>query len=132
MAVETIRSAAESMDVTIPIRKLTATRGKAVRAQPVSALSAQGRWHHVGTFESLEDQMCTWTEDSGYSPDRLDAMVWDAHGLKLAHLTGAGKGTFGAGAAGSQPIGNRGGAHRFTPEQLARMEERKALPPGRR
>jgi phage terminase large subunit-like protein len=98
MAVSTIRSAAENMGISIPIRKLTATRGKAVRAQPVSALTAQGRWSHAGTFEALEDQMCTWTDDAGYSPDRLDAAVWDAHGLKLAHLMSAGKGTLGGGA----------------------------------
>jgi phage terminase large subunit-like protein len=98
MAISTIRSAAESLGVSIPIRKLTATRGKAVRAQPVSALSAQGRWHHAGTFEALEDQLTTWTDDAGYSPDRLDAMVWDAHGLKLAHLMSAGTGSLGGGS----------------------------------
>jgi phage terminase large subunit-like protein len=104
MAMEVIRSAAEQLGLPIPIRKLTATRGKAVRAQPVSALTAQGRWHHAGTFEELEDQMCTWTEDLGWSPDRLDGAVWDAHGLKLAHLTGAGQGSSGAQAA-QQNIG---------------------------
>jgi phage terminase large subunit-like protein len=97
MAVETIRSAADNMGVPIPIRKLTATRGKAVRAQPVSAMSQQGRWRHAGVFEELEDQMCTWTEDLDWSPDRLDGAVWDAHGLKLAHLTGAGTGALGGG-----------------------------------
>jgi phage terminase large subunit-like protein len=75
MAVATIRTAAEQMGVNIPIKKITATRGKAVRAQPVSALSAQGRWHHAGVFEELEDQMTTWFPEIGWSPDRLDACL---------------------------------------------------------
>src|SRR5262249_59040858 len=48
---------------------------------PVSALYEQGRVHHIGTFPKLEDQMCAFTTDfdrarAGYSPDRLDALVW--------------------------------------------------------
>lgn len=60
----------------IPTKKLTATRGKRVRAEPISALYEQGRVHHVGAFPKLEDQMVMWTPDSGESPDRLDALVW--------------------------------------------------------
>lgn len=104
MCVSTIRSAAEHMGISIPIRIVTATRGKAVRAQPVSAITSQGRWHHAGVFEELEDQMTTWTEDSGYSPDRLDAAVWDAWGLKLAHVASSGMGRL-PGKAASQNIG---------------------------
>jgi phage terminase large subunit-like protein len=58
MCVSTIRSAAESKGISIPIKVVTATRGKKVRAEPVSALTSQGRWHHAGEFEALEDQMC--------------------------------------------------------------------------
>jgi predicted phage terminase large subunit-like protein len=58
-----------------------ATRGKAVRAEPVAALYEQGRVHHVGMFPAMEDQMCAFTTDVdrkslGYSPDRVDALVW--------------------------------------------------------
>jgi phage terminase large subunit-like protein len=58
-----------------------ASRGKVIRAEPVSALYEQGRVHHVGAFQQLEDQMCAFTVDfdrktMGYSPDRLDALVW--------------------------------------------------------
>jgi phage terminase large subunit-like protein len=60
----------------IPTKKLTATRGKRVRAEPISALYEQGRVHHVGAFPKLEDQMVMWTPDSNESPDRLDALVW--------------------------------------------------------
>ena len=37
--------------------------------------------HHVGSFPVLEDQQCSFTSDfdreaAGYSPDRVDALVW--------------------------------------------------------
>lgn len=69
------------VDPTVPYRKVTATRGKAVRAEPVAALSEQHRLHMVGTFPELEDQLCNWTPDSRESPDRMDAMVWGMHEL---------------------------------------------------
>jgi len=51
--------------------------GKRTRAEPVAALYEQGRVHHVGTFPTLEDQLCLWDAASGdISPDRLDALVW--------------------------------------------------------
>jgi predicted phage terminase large subunit-like protein len=64
------------VDSTIPYRKVTASRGKRTRAEPVSALSEQGRLHMVGGLPELEDQLVTWEPDSDISPDRLDAMVW--------------------------------------------------------
>ncbi len=64
------------VDSTISYKKVTATRGKLIRAEPVSALYEQHRAHHAGGFPELEDQMCNWTPDSGESPDRMDAMVW--------------------------------------------------------
>ncbi len=66
-----------SIDPGVPVRKVTATRGKQVRAQPVAARYEQGRVHHVGTFGDLEGQLCTWEPDvDPRSPDRLDALVW--------------------------------------------------------
>jgi phage terminase large subunit-like protein len=64
---------------------VTATRGKQVRAEPVSALYAQGRMHHVGTFAALEDQMATWIPGAT-SPDRMDALVWAATELMVGQL----------------------------------------------
>lgn len=60
------------------IEPVTATRGKFLRAQPVSAIYDNGFVHHVGgNFVALEDQMCTWMPNSSMrSPDRLDALVW--------------------------------------------------------
>jgi phage terminase large subunit-like protein len=108
MAVSTIQGAVEHAGLSIPVRKIVATRGKRVRAEPVAALMERDHDHHAGVFEHLEDQMCTWTDDAGYSPDRVDAKVWCAWHLKLvstARLTG--HGTFGGRAATESVIGRR-------------------------
>lgn len=65
----------------VPVKLVKATRGKYIRAEPVAALYARGRVRHVGEFEELEDQMCSFKADfdrkaEGYSPDRVDALVW--------------------------------------------------------
>lgn len=99
MASSTIAGAAESLGVTIPIRTVRASRGKRVRAEPVAALAERGHWHHVGTFEELEDQCCTWTEELGFSPDRLDAMVWPAWHQRLVSTRLRGEAKFGGSVA---------------------------------
>lgn len=71
-----------TIDPNIPYRKVTATRGKAVRAEPVSALYEQRRVHHAGSFPQLEDQMVTWAPMDEVSPDRMDALVWAITDLK--------------------------------------------------
>jgi phage terminase large subunit-like protein len=59
------------------VEKVHASRGKRVRAEPVSVLYQQGRVHHLGQLPELEDQMCTWVPGrDADSPDRLDALVW--------------------------------------------------------
>lgn len=78
---EMVTSVFKSVDRSIPVHLVTATRGKHVRAEPISALYEQGRVHHVGRFDQLEDQMCLFSIDnlrsSAYgSPDRVDALVW--------------------------------------------------------
>lgn len=61
-----------------------ATRGKDIRAEPIAALYEQGRIHHVGSFDKLEDQLCDWNPlMSTDSPDRLDALVWVLSDLML-------------------------------------------------
>jgi len=61
----------------VPYKTVRATRGKAVRAEPVGALCEQGRLHIVGSFPELEDEMVQYDpETSEKSPDRYDAMVW--------------------------------------------------------
>jgi len=71
----TIEGKPEGLNVSYS--KVTATRGKQVRAEPISALYEQGRVHHVGTFVKLEDEMCDWDPvTASKSPDRMDALVW--------------------------------------------------------
>jgi phage terminase large subunit-like protein len=65
-----------TVDRNIPFTAVHASRGKAIRAEPVAALYEQGRIHHVGTFPELEDQMCDWVPGDKTSPDRMDALVW--------------------------------------------------------
>lgn len=60
---------------TVPINPVHASRGKATRAEPISALYEQNRVHHIGTFKELEDQQTTWVPGMK-SPDRMDACVW--------------------------------------------------------
>jgi phage terminase large subunit-like protein len=64
------------VDHAVSFRKVTATRGKLVRAEPVAALSEQHRLHLVGHFPQLEDQLTNYTPIAPGSPDRMDAMVW--------------------------------------------------------
>lgn len=75
-----VEATVRSIDPTVAYRGVHATRGKAIRAEPVSSLYEQARVHHVGRFEALEDQMCSFTPDfdraQNGSPDRVDALVW--------------------------------------------------------
>lgn len=83
-------------DRSVPFKKVHASRGKAIRAQPIADLYADGRVHHVGMFPELEEQLTTWTPESGESPDRLDALVWaltelmvDGAGSRRSRFRGA-------------------------------------------
>jgi phage terminase large subunit-like protein len=75
MVAHTLRSVSPNLNI-IEVR---ATRGKHVRAEPISALYQQGRVRHVGAFPDLENQMTQMTTSGfqgGGSPDRVDALVW--------------------------------------------------------
>lgn len=76
-----VESVIKAQDRSVPVKLVHASRGKIVRAEPISALYEQGRVHHVGRFDKLEDQMCEFSVDqirnsSTGSPDRVDALVW--------------------------------------------------------
>ncbi len=74
------------VDPAVPVTARRATRGKYLRAEPVSVLYAQGRVRHVGAFPALEDELCDFGLgglSSGRSPDRLDALVWALTELML-------------------------------------------------
>lgn len=64
-----------TIDSNVSYKKVTATRGKMVRAEPIAALYEQKRVSHVGNFDILETQMCEYAGE-GKSPDRMDALVW--------------------------------------------------------
>lgn len=64
-----------SVDRNVSYKKVTATRGKLIRAEPIAALYEQGKIHHVGMFGDLEDQYCEW-QPGDPSPNNMDAAVW--------------------------------------------------------
>lgn len=70
----------------LPVKKVRASRGKILRAEPISVMYVQGRVHHVGEFKALEDEMTSYTGGSSESsPDRLDALVWALTELSNEH-----------------------------------------------
>lgn len=76
---EMVEAVIRAVDRNVPVSLVHASRGKLVRAEPISALYEQRRVHHVGRFDELEDQMCTFSADydrANGSPDRMDALVW--------------------------------------------------------
>jgi predicted phage terminase large subunit-like protein len=63
----------------MPVRMVTASRGKVVRAEPVSALFDEGKVRIVGEMRQLEQELIGFST-AGYigegSPNRADALVW--------------------------------------------------------
>lgn len=72
----------------VSYKGVTATRGKELRAEPISALYEQRKVHHVGEFGALEDEMTMWRPGDD-SPNRLDALVWTLTELMLGPSTEA-------------------------------------------
>lgn len=89
---EMVGATIKAIDPLVPFTPVRASRGKVLRAEPVSTLYEQGFVHHVGSFPQLEDEQCEFTTDfdpdeMGYSPDRVDALVY-----AITHLMGRGDG----------------------------------------
>ncbi len=90
---EMVRFTLKAVRKTAPVVLVNASRGKMVRAEPVSALYEQGRVSHVvpdlsdNLLSALETEMRHATS-AGYvgegSPNRLDALVWALTDLLLA------------------------------------------------
>jgi hypothetical protein len=76
---EMVRFVIRAADANARVEVVSASRGKVLRAEPISALYEQGLVHHVGRFGVLEDQLCAFTT-AGYrgegSPDHADALVF--------------------------------------------------------
>lgn len=79
-----VRSLIHEIDPSVSFKAVFATRGKSVRAEPVSALYERGRVKHLGGFPILEAQMRVFgSDDMKGSPDRVDALVWAMTELML-------------------------------------------------
>ena len=83
-----VESVLAAANVGARVKKVTASRGKIVRAEPIAAFYEQNRVRHAGAMPALEDQLVALTTD-GYvgngSPDRADAMIWALTELMLQH-----------------------------------------------
>ena len=76
---EMVRAVLAQVDAAVPVRSVTASRGKWLRAEPVAALYARGLVGHRPGLTALEDELCAFGADGladGHSPDRVDALVW--------------------------------------------------------
>jgi phage terminase large subunit-like protein len=76
---EMVKYVVQTAKPNVPFRKITATRGKVVRAEPVAALTEKGKIRFAGRFLQLEEELCGFTTH-GYtgseSPNRADAFVF--------------------------------------------------------
>ena len=76
---EMVRHTIQTARPRTPYKAVSATRGKVVRAEPISALYEQGKVRHAGEFPELEDELVAFST-VGYmgerSPNRADAMIW--------------------------------------------------------
>jgi len=116
-----VRFTLQTVRPTLPVTLVTASRGKVLRAEPVSALYEQGRVRHVvpdpadHPLAALEAEMRLATSN-GYlgegSPNRLDALVWALTDLLLA----------------SEPPG--GGYLELARQETARLTDRRGEPSG--
>ena len=92
---EMVEATIRAIDHNVAYRSVIASRGKVARAEPVAALYEQGRVHHIGALPDLEDQMCSFTSAfdrarAGFSPGRVDALVWALTDLILQPMIGFG------------------------------------------
>ncbi|GIE28935.1 large terminase [Actinoplanes italicus] len=90
-----------------PLDVVQARVSKRVRAEPVAARYEvePPRVHHVGAFPQMEDQLTTWTPESGDSPDRLDALV---HGVTYLRSKESRRATVASPLARARPVGRAG------------------------
>ena len=90
-----VEATVRTVDANVSYAKVHASRGKVMRAEPVAALYEQHRVHHVGAFPTLEDQQCGFAADfdrasAGFSPDRVDALVWALTDLLVTPMAHSG------------------------------------------
>ena len=79
------RTIIQSLDKSIPVKEVRATRGKLLRAEPIVFLYQQGKVFHTKKFKDLEWEMCTYSGSSlDRSPNRLDACVYSLSALSIS------------------------------------------------
>jgi phage terminase large subunit-like protein len=84
-----VASVLRAVDAGLPVKLVSASRGKVARAEPVAARFEAGMAFFAGAFPELEDELAGLILGGGYepgapsgpggagrSPDRADAMVW--------------------------------------------------------
>lgn len=74
-----VQAAAAKKGMTVSYRPVTATRGKTVRAEPISALYENGQVEHAPGLNALEEeltQMTTFGYTGDRSPNRADSLIW--------------------------------------------------------
>lgn len=90
-----VEATIRTIDPQLAYKSVTASRGKAVRAEPIAALYEQGKVHHVGRLDGLEYEMASWQPGvSSWSPNRLDALVWVLTELMLGEAPSLLQGAF--------------------------------------
>ncbi len=89
---EMARATLASVDPAVPVKEVTSSRGKVLRAEPIGSIFEQRRAHIVGMLPELEDQMCSFTSDwdraRDGSPDRVDALTFALTDLMLTEKPG--------------------------------------------
>lgn len=86
-----VRATIHAVDPGLRVEKISASKSKASRAEPVSALYERGLVHHAGFFPLLESQMLTWVPGDARSPDRMDALVHAISHLLVAQPIAEGR-----------------------------------------
>ncbi len=71
-----VETVVRQVDKNVSYKPVRASHGKYARAEPIASLYEQGRVHHVGRFPELEDEQTNWQPGIGWSPNRMDALVW--------------------------------------------------------
>lgn len=76
---EMVRFVVQAAKPGVPFKAVSASRGKVVRAEPISYIVEDNKVSHVGHFPELEDELTSFTTTGytgGSSPNRADAYVW--------------------------------------------------------
>jgi phage terminase large subunit-like protein len=74
---EMVRITLGTVNPSVRVKIVHASRGKQARAEPIVALYEQSKVFHVEPMPDLEDEMCNWDpREGGTSPGRIDALVW--------------------------------------------------------